>query len=378
MICLGLVVDPKGRKASKSRGNVLDPNYLFDNFGSDAVRWYFFTSTQVGENYRTGTDTLRETVQQFFIPLWNCYSFFVTYARLDNFDPSQAQVPLNERHVLDRWLLSRLAWLVGAVGQGLEHYDAVEPARRIHRFVNDDLSNWYIRRSRRRFWKSQSDTDKAAAYQTLHQALMTVSQLLAPFAPYTADSIYRNLCGTSVHLSDWPDPPQTFDLAVETNMKLARDAVVGGLAARDSERMKVRQPLASAAIPGHPLPEEIAAIVREELNVKRLTFDAPQVQLDTTITDDLRLEGIARDIVRALQELRKKKGFEPQDRVRIRFAAPVFDQLLRAIERHTDYIQTEVLATTFEHVSQHLPLTEPDFDLIEVRGEKFPVWITRA
>ena len=161
-------------------------------------------------------------------------------------------------------------------------------------------------------------------------------------------------------------------------MKLARDAVVGGLAARDNERMKVRQPLASAAIPGPALPEEIAAIVREELNVKRLTFDAPQVRLDTTITDDLRLEGVARDIVRALQELRKKKGFEPQDRVRIRFAAPEFDQLLRAIERHSDYIQTEVLATSFEHVSQHSPLTEPNFDLIEVRGEKFPVWIMRA
>src|SRR4029077_20557677 len=140
VICLGLVVDPKGKKASKSRGNVLDPNYLFDNFGSDAVRWYFTNSTQVGENYRTGDAALRETVQQFFIPLWNCYSFFVTYARLDGVDPAQPTVSVAERHVLDRWLLSRVSGLGAAVSSGLDSYDANEPARRIHRFV-DDLSN---------------------------------------------------------------------------------------------------------------------------------------------------------------------------------------------------------------------------------------------
>src|SRR5437899_9343656 len=192
VICLGLVVDPKGKKASKSRGNVLDPNYLFDNFGSDAVRWYFYTSTQVGENYRTGDAALRETVQQFFIPLWNCYSFLVTYARLDNFDPSQEQVPVGERHVLDRWLLSRLSGLVADVNVGLDAYDAVEPARRIQRFV-DDLSNWYIRRSRRRVWQPESDRDKLAAYQTLHETLATLCRLMAPFTPFLADAIYRNL-----------------------------------------------------------------------------------------------------------------------------------------------------------------------------------------
>src|ERR1700730_4906729 len=156
VICLGLVVDPKGKKASKSRGNVLDPNYLFDMFGSDAVRWFFYTSTQVGENFRTSDASLRETVQQFFIPLWNCYSFFVTYARLDNFDSAQPQVPVAERDVLDRWLLSR---------RHVARTAATDPTRKIQKFV-DDLSNWYVRRSRRRFWKSLSDRDKLAAYQT--------------------------------------------------------------------------------------------------------------------------------------------------------------------------------------------------------------------
>jgi isoleucyl-tRNA synthetase len=346
VICLGLVVDPKGRKASKSRGNVLDPNYLFDNFGSDAVRWYFFTSTQVGENYRTGTDTLRETVQQFFIPLWNCYSFFVTYARLDKFDTERPQVPLGERHVLDRWLLSRLSGLTSSVSGGMDRYDAIEPARRIQRFV-DDLSNWYIRRSRRRFWKSQSDRDKLAAYQTLFETLTTLSRLMAPFVPFMADAMYRNLSeGSSVHLADFPEPSPAHDPDVESNMALARQGVELGLAARDAARIKVRQPLASVSLPGDPLPEEIAAIVREELNVKRLIFGAPEVRLDTEITEELRLEGLARELVRLIQDRRKKSGLNVEDRIHTRYDAD--GMLVRAMEKHGDYIKNETLSVTLE------------------------------
>jgi isoleucyl-tRNA synthetase len=345
VICLGHVVDPTGKKASKSRGNVLDPNYLFNTFGSDAVRWYFFTSTQVGENYRTGDAALRETVQQYFIPLWNCYSFFVTYARLDGFDPAQRSVPVEQRHVLDRWLLSRLSGLVAAVNTGLDAYDAVEPARRIQRFV-DDLSNWYIRRSRRRFWKSQSDEDKAAAYQTLFEALRTVALLMAPFAPFVSDAIYRNLIGSSVHLADFPAPSGAQDAQVEADMTRARQAVEAGLAARDASRLKVRQPLASIALPGEPLPEEIAAIVRDELNVKKVTFGAERVELDTAITEDLKLEGIAREIVRMVNDRRKKLGFNVEDRIATRYDADGL--IVRAVERHGDYIKAETLSTTLE------------------------------
>ena len=346
VICLGLVVDPKGKKASKSRGNVLDPNYLFENFGSDAVRWYFYTSTQVGENYRTGDAALRETVQQFFLPLWNCYSFFVTYARLDNFDSSQAQVPVAERHVLDRWLLSRLSGLVDSVTTGLDRYDANEPARKIQKFV-DELSNWYVRRSRRRFWKSQSDRDKLAAYQTLYETLTTVSQLAAPFAPFMADAMYRNLSeGRSVHLSDFPEPKSWHDADVEASMALARQAVEAGLAARDSARIRVRQPLASITLPGNPLQEDIAAIVREELNVKSLVFGAAEVKLDTEITEELRLEGLAREIVRLIQDRRKKLGLNVEDRIHTCYVAD--GMIVRAIEKHADYIKNETLSVTIE------------------------------
>jgi isoleucyl-tRNA synthetase len=367
VICLGLVVDPKGKKASKSRGNVLDPNFLFDNFGSDAVRWYFYTSTQVGENYRTSAETLRETVQQFFIPLWNCYSFFVTYARLDGYDPAQPSVPVADRHVLDRWLLSKLSGLVDAVSGGLDSYDATEPARRIQRFV-DDLSNWYIRRSRRRFWKSQSDSDKLAAYQTLYEALRTVSGLMAPFVPFISDAMYRNLSNDeSVHLSDFPAPTPYHDAQVEADMARARQAVEAGLSARDGARLKVRQPLASIALPGDPLPEDIAQIVREELNVKALAFGAPEVKLDTEITEELKLEGLAREVVRAIQDRRKKLGFNVEDRIDTRSEAD--GMLLRAIERHADYIKNETLSVTLDAGRAD------DFDGEQMMIEGEQIWI---
>ncbi|HYL07498.1 MAG TPA: isoleucine--tRNA ligase [Candidatus Udaeobacter sp.] len=367
VICLGHVVDPTGKKASKSRGNVLDPNYLFGNFGSDSVRWYFYTSTQVGENYRTGDAVLKETLQQFFIPLWNCYSFFVTYARLDNFDAEAAAVPVEERHVLDRWLLSRLAGLVREVTEGLDAYDAVEPSRRIQRFV-DDLSNWYIRRSRPRFWKSQAERDKQAAYQTLYEALLTVSRLMAPFAPFVADAMHRNLAsGQSVHLADFPEPKPYTNDRVEADMARARQAVESGRAARDAARLKVRQPLAAIALPGDPLPEEIVAIVRDELNVKRVDFGASEVKLDTEITEELKLEGLAREVVRAIQDRRKKIGLNVEDRIDTRYEAD--GMLVRAIERHRDYIKSETLSVTLERGK------DDGFDGEQMMLEGEQIWI---
>src|SRR5712692_4108034 len=343
VICLGLVVDPKGKKASKSRGNVLDPNFLFDNFGSDAVRWFFFTSTQVGENYRTGDAALRETVQQFFIPLWNCYSFHVNYAILDGFDPGRQPVPLKDRPVLDRWLLSRLAGLIGVVDDELSAYDVNGASRPIQAFV-EDLSKWYIRRSRSRFWKSQSDADKLAAYQTLHTALVSVARLLGPFVPFLADALHRNLCeGRSVHLEDFPSADASMvDQELEEHMAAARRAVEAGLAARDAARIKVRQPLRSLAVPGDQLPGDIAEIIREELNVKSLTFGAAEVTLDTDISEELKLEGLAREVVRQVNDLRRQSGFNVEDRILARYEAS--GMLARAIERHSEYIKRETLS----------------------------------
>jgi isoleucyl-tRNA synthetase len=294
-------------------------------------------------------------------------AFFVTYARLDDFDPDQPQVPLGERHVLDRWLLSRLSGLTSSVVGGMDKYDAIEPARRIQRFV-DDLSNWYIRRSRRRFWKSLSDRDKLAAYQTLYEVLRTLCGLMAPFAPFIADAMYRNLSqGKSVHLSDFPTASEAYDQGVEANMALARQVVEQGLAARDAARIKVRQPLGSIALPGDPLPEDIAAIVREELNVKTLVFGAPDVRLDTEITEELRLEGLAREVVRLVQDRRKKLGLNVEDRIHTRYEAD--GMLVRAMQKHADYIKNETLSVTLE------PGRDDDFAGEQQMLEGEQIWI---
>ena len=362
VICLGLVLDPKGQKASKSRGNVLDPNFLFDNFGSDAVRWYFYTSSPVGENYRTGTDTLKETVQQFLLPLWNCYAFHVNYAVVDSFDPERPPLALKDRPVLDRWLLSRLAGLVSLVDSKLADYDVNAASRPIQAFVDDDVSKWYIRRSRSRFWKAQSDADKLAAYQTLQTALVTVARLLAPFAPFVSDAIHRNLTGgQSVHLADFPTvDASAVDTGLEEQMARARKTVEAGMAARDAARIKVRQPLRAIAVPGEPLPDEIVAIIRDELNVKSITFGATEVALDTDITEELKLEGLARELVRMINDLRRQLGFNVEDRVLARYEAN--GMLATAFERHADYIKRETLALELE------PGREDGF-----RGEERPV-----
>jgi isoleucyl-tRNA synthetase len=341
VICLGMVLDAQGKKASKSRGNALDPNYLFDTFGADALRWFFFTAP-VGENYRPGDAVLRQVVRQFLLTLWNVYSFFVMYANIDGFEPGrEAPVPVAERSVLDRWLLSRLNHLVETVDGALERYDVNGASRPIQEFV-EDLSNWYVRRSRRRFWKAESDADKLAAHQTLYETLVTLTRLMAPFTPFLSEAIHRNLAeGRSAHLAAFPVADKSArDRALEEEMVQARGAVQAGLARRDEARIKVRQPLRSFTVTRELLPE-VAAIVRDELNVKELRL-GEELALDTTITDELRLEGMARDAVRMVQELRKRSGLQVEDRIRLRYdGGPEWE---RVFERFGDTIAAETLA----------------------------------
>jgi isoleucyl-tRNA synthetase len=354
VICLGHILDEKGQKASKSRGNVMDPNVVFEKWGSDAIRWIFYTAP-VGESYRVGPKALDEVVRRL-LTLWNVYSFFVTYARLDGFQPgTEPRVPVADRPVLDRWLLSRLSNLVSVADRALTGYDVNGATRPVEDFVGD-LSTWYVRRSRRRFWKSESDADKRAAYQTLHEVLETLARLIAPFMPFLAEAMYRNLTGErSVHLAGFPTADgSASDPALEQQMAAARRAVEAGLAARDAVRIKVRQPLAAATLPGDPLPEEIATIVREELNVKVLSFGAPEVHLDTHITEELRLEGLARDLVRSIQSLRKDSGFEIEDRILTYWEDEVPGHLPQGFAHHAfeiwgDYIKAETLSVELVH-----------------------------
>jgi isoleucyl-tRNA synthetase len=421
VVCLGHIVDEDGLKMSKSRGNVIDPWSLFTTVGADALRWYFFSSGQPWGQRRVFEEGIREATRQTLLTLWNVFSFFVTYADLDGWQPDDASGRTAPRptHVLDRWVLSELDATVAEVTEALDGFDALRGASRLARFV-DDLSNWYVRRSRPRFWKA-SDPQ---AHATLHHALVVTSQLLAPFCPFLSDELYVALTDEqSVHLSDWPQPSGALDPALSAQMEAARKLVALGRAARTDAKAKVRQPLSRALVlhPGITLDDEVVGEVATELNVKavddvdtlsglmswtivpnfralgprlgkrvnevkaalaqadgsalqhqletegsievageRLTADDVEVRaarheafglaeeggwavaLDLELDDDLRREGLARELVRSLNDLRKEIGLAVSDRVAVTIEAG--DGVAEAVDAHGDYIAGEVLA----------------------------------
>ena len=280
VISLGHILDEQGEKMSKSKGNVVDPWQVLDEHGADALRWYLYTASPPGNPRRFSSHLVGEVQRKFLLTLWNTYSFFVTYANIDGFRPdTDAPAASSE---LDRWIRSALHGLIQEVTNALETYEPTDAARAIEEFV-DQLSNWYVRRSRRRFWKSANDQDKAAAYQTLYECLRTLAQLLAPFTPYVAEEMYRNLVARgeaeapeSVHLSRWPEADaRLIDPGLNSGMRLVQRIASLGRAARSRAGVKVRQPLETLLV-SLRTPEEAAvldahrAMLLDELNVKRL------------------------------------------------------------------------------------------------------------
>lgn len=278
VICLGLILDGDGYKMSKSRGNVASPWEVIEKNGADAMRWYLYTASPAGQERRFSSDLVGEVLRNFTLTLWNTYSFFVTYANLDGWKPDPAVTP--EYSALDRWVLSALHTLVRDVTNALENYDVLGATRPIQAFV-DQLSNWFLRRSRRRFWKSESDGDKLAAYATLYEALVTLSKLLAPTMPFMAEELFQNLvtevnpdAEVSVHLACWPSyDPEMIDEKLNDEMELVMKLASVGHAARNKANRKVRQPLSEAAFSVGNLEERAvisnyADILEDELNVK--------------------------------------------------------------------------------------------------------------
>jgi isoleucyl-tRNA synthetase len=450
VLCLGLIVDAEGRKMSKSVGNVLDPWELIRTRGADALRWLLLTDGSPWLPRRVGAELLDEVIRKFLLTIWNTAYFFVTYARLDGWSPGAepAAPPVADRPVMDRWVLAELADTVQIVDAALHDFDATTAGRRLSAFV-DDLSNWYVRRSRRRFWREgglagDDGADKAAAFATLHEALTTVVQLIAPFVPFLADELHERLVRAvdpaapdSVHLARFPTADtQADDQALRQAMTAARRVVELGRRARNDAKIGVRQPLRTAIV---TLPAEarvgwsqVAEVVADELNVKQLELpegagavvtrtlkpsfrdlgrsfgprtqavagavqaltgaeaeavadalsaggtatvevdgepveiDATHVQvieqartgwqvagdgafavaLDLAIDDVLRSEGLARELVRALNDLRKRRGLALDDRVRLEVAAD--GELAEALRRHRDWVAGEVLAVALD------------------------------
>jgi isoleucyl-tRNA synthetase len=369
VICLELILDAKGEKMSKSRGNVVEPWAVLNAHGADALRWYLFTATPPGTARRFSTDLVGEGLRKFLLTLWNIYSFFLTYALIDRFDPSgQAQ---GERSELDRWVLSELNVLVDKTTRHMEDYSPTDGGRAIQAFV-DDLSNWYVRRSRRRFWKSEDDADKLAAHQTLYTCLVTVAKLLAPFAPFLAEEMYQNLvCGSfpeepeSVHLALWPQADKSLvDEQLMADTRLVMRIASLGRNARSKAGIKVRQPLQRVLVkPRYPAEREglerLSPQILDELNVKELAVVGDEAELQgeglalaaeggyavalvTTITPALADEGLARDLVHRLQTMRKNAGFDIADYIVTYYQGG--EELCRIMQAHSDYIRQETLS----------------------------------
>ena len=368
VICLGHILDADGEKMSKAKGNVVDPWSVLDKYGADALRWYLFTAAPAGNVRRFSSDAVAEVLRNLMLTLWNVYSFFVVYANIDHFNPkAPGKLLLSD---LDRWILSRLNQLIADVDGALDNYDPTLAGRKLEAFI-DELSNWYVRRSRRRFWKSQSDADKLAAYSTLYHCLVTLSQLLAPFTPFVADEIYRNLVGSvepeaveSVHLAKFPvaDVSQIDEKLVEsTNLVMTVCSL--GRAARAKAGVKVRQPLAKALVKVRSVGEKEALQkltnqILDELNVKEVDFceaeevgDQPgyvsavegdySVSVATELSPELEAEGIAREVVRRLQTMRRSAGLDIADHIVTYFGGG--DSIQLVMNKFADYIQQETL-----------------------------------
>ncbi|MFH1015487.1 MAG: isoleucine--tRNA ligase, partial [Chloroflexota bacterium] len=280
VICLGLILDAKGEKMSKAKGNVVEPSTVINKYGADALRWYFFTAAPPGNVRRFDEKQVAEITRRFFSTLWNVYSFFVTYANIDRFVPG-AQPVTAAPSELDRWLISELNQLIADVDSSLENYDPTGAGRKIEDFV-DYLSNWYVRRGRRRFWKSENDADKLSAYTTLYQCLVTLAKLMAPFTPFLAEELYQNLVRSapveatdSIHLTDFPVADTSkVDRELSADIRLVMKVSSLGRAARSQGGIKVRQPLARLFVKvssgQRSTLKRLEAQVLEEVNVKAL------------------------------------------------------------------------------------------------------------
>ena len=462
----GLVLDKNGNKMSKRLGNAIDPFSTIEQYGSDPLRWYMITNASPWDNIKFDIDGMDEVRRKFFGTLYNTYSFFALYANVDGFDYSEPDVPLNERPEIDRWILSLLNTLVKDVDGFYDTYEPTRAGRAISEFVNDNLSNWYVRLNRRRFWGGGMTTDKLSAYQTLYTCLETVAKLMSPIAPFYGDQLFSDLIAVtgretveSVHLSDFPKYDEALiDKDLEERMKMAQDVSSMVLALRRKVNIKVRQPLQTIMVPvtdAHQQEsiEAVKNLILNEVNVKELKFvdnaagilvkrikpdfkklgprygkimkslaaaiqgmsqedilafeaagtftlnvegqeaaveladveiiseDIPgwlvanegrlTVALDITVTENLRKEGLARELVNRIQNLRKSNGYDITDKINVTVLSS--DEMDDAIKEFNEYIANQVLAVSVEitehAISDATVLDFEDFNL-SVRIEK--------
>lgn len=385
-ITTGWVNAADGEKLSKRKKNYTPLDTVFDLFGADSVRYFMMTSPIVhGEDIRFSSDALKEVQRNVFLTLQNTFNFFKMYQDIDGWKPNNAaKVPISTS-VLDKWILSRLSQTITEVTSNADKYQIDKATKPIKELI-DDLSNWYVRRSRRRFWKSEDDEDKRQAYTTLHYVLVTICQLLSPWAPFMSDRIYRELtAGTdmpeSVHLCNWPIASR-LEVDILKSMDNARNLVALGLAQRAEAKVKVRQPLRSATIlldREESLNPEISNIISEELNVKEILVgksnskeSATEISVNTELNDSLINEGMARELIRVVQTLRKKIGLRVDDRIKLNLHTSSVI-LQRSVDEYNTTIMAETLATEITHKTSNDGAEKAKID-----GHDVTISITKA
>lgn len=441
VVVLGLILDEKGQKMSKSKNNVVDPWLFFNNYGADSLRWYLLTNSAPWEAMRFYSKVVEEVMRSFINTLWNAYAFFVTYANIDNINPTKLSLPYDKRTYLDRWILSSLQTLIMEVRNYLDNYQLHKAGRAIEYFVNELLSNWYIRRSRRRFWEEGMSLAKQSAYITLYEVLISVIKLLAPFIPFVTEAIYQNLVRSvnpkapeSIHLTRYPTVNEKLrDIELEETMQNILRIVDAGRVARFEAKVKARQPLRKLIVACPPEVQQKVTkfldIVKEELNVKEISFveslddkiqikvkpnfatlgpkykkklklilknletqdptklmtelqqhdielsigdevftltkedllfekTSPegfvyvegkgnvQVLLDTVITEDLFYEGLARDVIRRIQQMRKDMDLMYDENIEVYYEGT--EKVTKAIELHKEFIMHETLSVKLD------------------------------
>jgi isoleucyl-tRNA synthetase len=372
VITTGTLSGNDGRKMSKSFGNFTDPNELMDAYSADALRFLLLSSPVLnGEDYSLQDKDVLD-VQRKLSMIWNMYDFFTLYASVDGWEwNGDTSDPMDSlKNPLDQWIVSRLHQLQDHIGSHMDLYDIPGALDPVMAFL-DDASNWYVRRSRRRFWKSGDDSDKADAYRTLHYVLVRLSIVLAPFVPFLADELYHKLTGgNSVHLLDWPEQG-TVDKSILEKMTFVRGVINEGLSQRATQKIKVRQPLQCVSVSGVDdmlkNSPALTEIVLEELNVKELKAIASgQVELDTTITADLKTEGLMREIVRQVQTARKAAKLNVDDRIKLEISSDD-SEVTEAINRYAETIRSETLSTELNMDTVDDYSTETSIDGHEVR-----------
>jgi isoleucyl-tRNA synthetase len=399
VISLGHILDEKGEKMSKSKGNIVDPWYIAEKYGIDAARWYFYTASQPGDPKLFSEKEVEEKLKRFIMTFWHCYEFYKTYAKLEKTENIQELIFTS----LDKWVISKLNKLILEVTELLDNYDITASARQIENFVINDLSLWYIRRSRKRFQKPKTERDLREVSNTLSFVLLTLTKLAAPFTPFLTDYIYQKIQSSkfkaqsceSVHLEDWPNSNENLiDKELEKKMELVRETVKLALAERAKAGIKVRQPLQKLKVqnekltlrPGSGLMpsevealkinEELLGLIKEEVNVREIAFDSKikgEVELDVKITSELEEEGILRETIRNLQQMRKEMGFTKKDIISIQFKceAEVKEFLLKNKER----IISETKAKDLKEVKKDKFKIEKK---VNIKGEKLTLSIRRA